>query len=142
MSAKQIMDAKQAYNFMMAGKAKVTFVSEKTQVRFTFQVKKGAEDRSPHFVALLSGSDNESDFAYLGTVFERATFVHGRKSRIAQNAPSAQAFAYVWRHLSAGVLPPSCQVWHEGTCGRCGRSLTVPSSIASGLGPECEKMGG
>lgn len=29
------------------------------------------------------------------------------------------------------------QVWHEGRCGRCGRKLTVPSSIETGLGPEC-----
>jgi len=28
-------------------------------------------------------------------------------------------------------------VFHEGACGRCGRTLTVPESIASGFGPEC-----
>jgi hypothetical protein len=27
----------------------------------------------------------------------------------------------------------------EGRCGKCGRTLTVPSSIATGLGPECIK---
>jgi hypothetical protein len=29
---------------------------------------------------------------------------------------------------------------HEGKCGRCGRLLTVPSSIESGIGPECSKI--
>ena len=29
------------------------------------------------------------------------------------------------------------QVWHEGRCGKCGRKLTVPESLTSGLGPEC-----
>ena len=31
------------------------------------------------------------------------------------------------------------EVWHEGRCGRCNRALTVPESIASGIGPECAK---
>jgi hypothetical protein len=29
------------------------------------------------------------------------------------------------------------EFWHEGKCCRCGRKLTVPASIASGIGPEC-----
>lgn len=32
------------------------------------------------------------------------------------------------------------EVWHEGSCGRCGRKLTVPSSIETGLGPECAEL--
>jgi hypothetical protein len=31
------------------------------------------------------------------------------------------------------------EVWHEGKCGKCGRALTVPSSILTGIGPECSK---
>jgi hypothetical protein len=30
------------------------------------------------------------------------------------------------------------ELWHEGRCGKCGRALTVPESIESGLGPVCE----
>jgi len=29
------------------------------------------------------------------------------------------------------------EIWHEGRCGRCNRKLTVPASIALGIGPEC-----
>jgi hypothetical protein len=32
-------------------------------------------------------------------------------------------------------------VWHEGSCARCGKKLTVPESIESGFGPECVKLG-
>ena len=28
------------------------------------------------------------------------------------------------------------EVWHEGRCGKCGRKLIVPESIARGIGPE------
>jgi predicted metal-dependent hydrolase len=37
-------------------------------------------------------------------------------------------------------LCPGFNVHHEGKCGRCGRLLTVPSSIESGIGPECSKI--
>jgi hypothetical protein len=36
-----------------------------------------------------------------------------------------------------GILGATLEFWHEGRCGRCGRRLTVPDSIASGYGPEC-----
>jgi hypothetical protein len=36
-------------------------------------------------------------------------------------------------------LPNFIEIWHEGRCGKCGRTLTVPDSIANGLGPECIK---
>src|SRR5882672_9405186 len=35
------------------------------------------------------------------------------------------------------------EIWHSGSCGRCGRTLTVPESVLSGFGPECiNKMKG
>lgn len=34
-------------------------------------------------------------------------------------------------------LPPNYGMFHAGRCGRCGRLLTTPESIESGLGPDC-----
>ena len=31
-------------------------------------------------------------------------------------------------------LPTFIEIWHEGKCGKCGRTLTVPDSIINGLG--------
>jgi len=121
--------------FLFAGNATVTLVSEKTGARFTYRVR-GSDDGMCHFVSLLSGSDNEGDYQYLGH-FRGGYYSHGRKSRIGENAPGAVAFAWFGRHLLAGILPLGLQVWHEGRCGACNRKLTVPSSIAAGLGPEC-----
>jgi hypothetical protein len=45
----------------------------------------------------------------------------------------------VLNKLKVGKLQDFVEVWHEGTCGKCGRALTVPSSIENGLGPECIK---
>ena len=47
-------------------------------------------------------------------------------------------FAWLWRRITSNTaLPPKAEVWHEGSCGRCGRKLTVPESIENGLGPVC-----
>jgi len=128
-----------AKRFLLAGNARVTFVSEKTGARFTYRVrsKKTDDGSAVHFVGVLTGSNNEDDYTFLGTIFDGAKFVHGKKAKIAPTAPSAKAFGWAWSHLATGALPPSCEVHHEGRCGRCGRGLTVPESIESGLGPIC-----
>ena len=96
-------------------------------------------------MALLSGPDNEADYKYLGRI-ARSMFWAGRRvpreGDIGRDAPSMRAFAWAWQQIvSAGIrggaLPDSLEIWHEGRCGRCARKLTVPSSVASGFGPEC-----
>jgi hypothetical protein len=129
-----------ALQFILAGRARFTLVSEKTGVRFTYRVTQRDEQgkKTPHFVSLLSGPDNETSYTFLGSIFEGKTYRPGRKSPVSPTAPSAQAFAWAWSFMARGEMPPSCEVWHEGRCGRCGRSLTVPESVASGIGPVCE----
>lgn len=135
----QFTSADLAKTFMLGGRARLTLVSEKTRARFTYRIVQKTPDM-PWFVQLLSGADNEGDYQFLGSIFkgeEVYTYRHGRKSRISPQAPSARAFEYAAPWLLMGALPPRCQVWHEGRCGKCGRALTVPESISRGLGPEC-----
>jgi len=123
-------------DFVVAGRAIFTIENVETGGRFTFKVDKPRED-TPHFVRVLTGPDNGSDYSYLGTIFGGQTWRHGAKSRISATAPSAKAFAWFWGRLQNGGLPPQVKVYHEGRCGRCGRRLTVPESIVSGFGPVC-----
>jgi hypothetical protein len=125
--------------FATAGNATFTVKSTRTGNRFTYKVRKPNQD-GPAFVALLSGPNNESDFRFLGTIFPDGNYRHGRKSTVSPTAPSAVAFAWVWQHASN--LPASVEVHHEGRCCRCGRKLTVPESIESGIGPECASIMG
>ena len=77
----------------------------------------------------------------MGTIFDAEKFVHGRKSRVGEDAPSARAFRWIWsRFVSDKDFAPA-EFWHEGRCGRCGRKLTVPASIERGLGPVCAGFG-
>lgn len=139
-------DALKATQFMMAGKAIVTLVSARTGNRFTYQITK-SKDGACHFVGLLVGSDNNSNYKYIGRI-SRAVFWAGRKfpreGDIAKDAPSVKAFAWAWQNLIRNTVPAELEIWHEGSCGRCGRRLTVPSSIEQGFGPECinHVMGG
>lgn len=143
-------DAQSAMAFMMAamaGKAAtVTFVSKATQARFTYKISRpqprdGEQEdlgNGMRFVSVLNGPDNWSNYQYFGYI-RRGVFFHGRaKAKVGENAPSVKAFDWAWRQLAQGNMPSSLEVWHEGKCGRCGRKLTVPSSIRSGFGPECE----
>ena len=48
--------------------------------------------------------------------------------------------ARVWGDDHAAFEAHGFEMLHEGRCGRCARRLTVPASVASGIGPECAKM--
>lgn len=135
----RLATAELALAYLRAGKATVTLVSTKTGTRFTYRVN-AAEDSDVLFVGLLSGPDNTADYKYLGRV-ARGVFWRGRKvprpGDVSPDAPSSMAFAWTWSKLVKGEMPDKLEIWHEGRCGRCARKLTVPSSIASGFGPEC-----
>jgi len=126
-----------AYVFMTAGKATVTLVSLKTNDRFTYELKV-SDDEERIYVALMTGPDNNSSFQFLGTIFrDRDSYFRGKKSKIGEDAKGNRAFKWAWDHIATRTPNVNLEIWHEGSCGRCGRKLTVPESIASGLGPEC-----
>jgi hypothetical protein len=128
-----------ARDFITGGNATVTLVSTKSGTRFTYKIRANDEG-DVFFVSLLSGPDNENDYRYMGRI-ARGVFWQGRKvpkpGDVGPDAPSSVAFKWAWERLCRGVMLDSLEIWHEGRCGRCSRKLTVPSSIASGFGPEC-----
>lgn len=123
-----------ALKFIFAGKSIVTFLNTKTNNRFTFKVK-AAKDSNMFFVSVLTNPDT---YTYIGTCIE-GKFRHGKKSSISSDAQSVKVFDFILNKLVLGTLPEFVEVWHEGHCGKCGKRLTVPSSIENGLGPECIK---
>ena len=64
-------------------------------------------------------------------------------SPIGADAASAKTLVWLFARLAAGQsVGEQAEVWHDGTCARCGRALTRPDSLSIGLGPECAAKGG
>ena len=130
----RIQNAKDALAYVQGGRGKFTIVSQKTGTRFTF--KESQPDNGLIFVKLLTGSCNQSDFRYIGYIKPKSIILNaGRKGL--PDAPGFKALNWVMRQLAKGKMPEGLEFWHSGSCGRCGRELTVPESIATGLGPIC-----
>lgn len=134
MKGHKITDPKQSLKFIFAGKSVVTFVNTKTGNRFTYKVKQ-AKDSNLYFVSVLTNPDQ---YSYIGTCVE-GKYKHGKKSNINENSQSVKVFEFMINRLVNNNLPDFLEVWHEGFCGKCGKRLTVPSSILTGIGPDCLK---
>ena len=131
--------------FITAGKARFTLVSKNTGKRYTYKVSSSDKKWTPdsthptiYWVSLLVGSDNTSDYQYIGTIFPKTGMKTTPKSRMNMDSEPVKALKFVWDFLHIhNRLPATVEMWHEGRCARCGGVLTVPESIASGFGPEC-----
>jgi hypothetical protein len=96
-----LIDPKYLKFFIFAGKAIFTILNTVTGNRFTFRVQQLDEyglKKDIWFVSVLSGSNNETDYTFLGTVKQDDMgykyYVHSKKSRAAEDAPSVRAF--IW----------------------------------------------
>ena len=141
----RLVGRERQWEYLLAGRAVITLENKNTGNRFTYKVKKKEVNPNSnlYFVSLLQGPDNTSDYNYLGTIFfnpkeEKGEFKLTKNSRAGQDALSFKAFHWFFNMLQQQKeLPEGVIVYHEGTCGRCGRTLTVPESIEIGLGPYC-----
>lgn len=147
----QFQDMAAFRRFALAGNATFTMVSKKTGDRFTFRIRKPraeAGEKKPFFVQLMNGPDNTSNYAYFGLIFGKGTdtdwqsYRHGaHKAKVGKTAPSVQGFEWLVRNVMNDKVLEQVELWHQGKCGKCRKPLTVPESIASGLGPICAKGG-
>lgn len=123
--------------FIVAGKAIVTVESTSTGARYTYRIKQKKDD-DIWFVQLLKGPDNTADYVYIGFFRDDFLFRTSAKSQLHTDSLPCVAIKYVLGQTSIGA-PVKCNVYHSCHCGRCGRLLTTPESIISGLGPECRR---
>ncbi len=130
-------------NHIIAGKSIFT-ISNSTGTRYTFKVTRSeADERFPPawFVKLLTGPNNRRDYTYVGMLDPELGMVRlTKKSRYTDETLPVKvlrwALKVLWRNEN---LPDGYTITHEGYCCRCMRLLTVPTSVMSGIGPECAK---
>ena len=137
--------------FMYAGNSTFTIQNTETKNRFTYKLqvpddkKHKMEHEKVWFVKVMTGTDNEDSYTFIGTLFPEGSGIvknyrHSKKSRITNQAQSVKVFVWFMTALQTNTIPPQVEFYHEGRCARCGRKLTVPESITSGFGPECINM--
>lgn len=131
--------------FITGGKSIFTLESERTGNWFTYRVKKAKKDdeKSPYFVSVLTGKNNDSAYSYMGTIFNnngKLVFNLTKKSNMTKDAMSYKAFNFFFDLVQKNKLHKEINFYHKGKCARCGRTLTVPSSILNGFGPECNNL--
>lgn len=130
-------DPKDIREYVFAGNAVFTIVSTATGNRFTYKVRKQANDT--YLISLLTGDDNMSAYTRIARYYTKSKidgkpFVYLFSEN--REAPSRKAIMYFFYHLD-NPLYYGIKFYHEGRCGCCGRRLTTPESIERGIGPEC-----
>ena len=122
--------------FVLGGKAIFTIDNGKGK-HYTFSVKR-KENR--WFVSLLTGPDNSNDFTYIGMLNERGNFFLTKASKMTLDSVPVKVFSWSIKVMQGeSTLPEGYSIRHEGKCCRCGRRLTNPESLDTGIGPECAK---
>lgn len=129
--------------FLFAGHAKFTIVSVRTGTRFTYKLDR-KKDTEIIFLKVLCGPDM---WKFVGCLYRmqngRYVYKHSTKAQISEHTASVTAFKWFINYVQdIDNFHEKFELWHEGKCGKCGRPLTVPESIATGLGPDCAAMMG
>jgi uncharacterized protein DUF6011 len=114
----------------------ITLTSPKTGEHRTFKVHtiQGGVLDGRRMISLLVGQDNESDYSGFGFIREDGTIAVWGKHRGTQFERFADLFDRAEYWAGRGV-----EYLAEGRCRRCNRLLTHPTSISTGIGPECAK---
>jgi len=128
-----IVKHEEALGFIFGGNALFTVRNPKTENRFTFKVTKHKKE-DIFFVKVLTNPDV---YEFIGSIRPGTRFKHSKKSRISDEAQSVKVFDFVFNTLITKSLPQFIEIWHEGRCCACGKTLTTPESIQRGIGPEC-----
>lgn len=125
--------------FFIGGNATFT-VSNPTGDRYTFRIGRKTEEQ-PFFVSLLTGSDNENNYTYLGLYNHKSHWVAlTPKSKFKEDSLPVKVVRWAIKKITSHSTPPfGYSIIHSGKCCVCGRTLTTPQSIEQGIGPECIK---
>ena len=152
MTTGQLSSISDVRRFLLSGHAVFTLVSKKTGARKTFQVRtpdfKNEEGRPFFFVDLVTGPDNGSDWTYLACIWpDRAGSISLKPNKKGFGAVAVDALNWLVKLVNLEneeaeeLLFERSEIWHEGKCCKCGRALTDPASISSGIGPTCAERG-
>lgn len=125
--------------YCMGGRAVVTLLSPATKVHHTYYfLKPRNEDVFPDDVRFVYAVHAEQKLFYLGMI-EQDKFRLTRASRFDNHTDIVKGARYIMRMMADSRTLDRMELYHEGICSVCGRALTNPKSLKSGIGPKCRK---
>ncbi len=128
-------------NFIFAGRSIFTLENNETGNYLTFRVKQMKRHGQPidgqFTVECKSLGDKDYGYKLLGFVnIEARRF----KRRYWDNSHlGVVTWMWLLKNIERLEAFSKLAIYHEGHCCKCGLPLTVPESIDSGIGPECQK---
>lgn len=128
-------------DFFFGGNAIFTVKSQVSGEHKTFKIRKTKP--SPKYpiasFMLLVLVGNES-YDYVGHVDDKNGALRlTTNSKREFTSPDVITFKWFMKHLFGDKVFSKAEIMHAGKCGRCGRTLTHPESLLTGIGPECAK---
>lgn len=146
---RKAITAAQFRNFIFAGRSVFTLENKASGNYITFkflQIKKAGKVIPNQFgINCKVLGDKDAGYQFLGFLdIERKTFKRWGSQSSNPNYVGYKTLSWLLSNL--GQLEKFADndklaIYHEGTCCKCGRPLTVPHSIDTGIGPDCyEKM--
>lgn len=139
-----------ALMYMLAGKSEFILHSSKTNQDFTYRLtrktskdSKEGDNKYIYFLNVKMGHQ----WVYAGVLWfdlenGNYRFAKGQKGQIDASDINIRSLLFVMNKLQINQIPMYCSVFHTGKCGLCGKKLTTPESILTGLGPSCSKAAG
>lgn len=141
--------------FITAGRATFTVVvgeqcPKDAKDHYTYRIVKKVGHlfgKEVWFASLMTGSDNERSYSYIGLFCPHSGTVtlRGKTRFVGTETPVLilqKVLARIWAGQGQQITAAAgWDVKHCGRCGKCARKLTHPESIDSGIGPECSGKG-
>ena len=122
--------------FVLAGRAVFTVNNDKGD-HYTYKISKHKTD-DMYFANVLSGGCDM--YSYMGVFDKDAHVIYKGRKGMSPEAKSVKVLTWAMKVIDGkATLPQGYNIQHEGRCGRCGRPLTDPESIRTGLGSVCRE---
>lgn len=127
--------------FLKAGNATFTIVSQKTGARYTLKITRWEPEKGKVFynVKYLNGPDNTGDYAYLGQLTDDGAVKLTSRSHVTAASTLYKAASWALWRLTRDMPTAGMDALRADTCCVCGRDITAPSSIDARIGPTCAK---
>ena len=120
--------------------ATYTLTNDKAGTHLTFRIRRPKGFKTM-LVDVMTGSCNESDYEYIGSM-NRGLYIKAKEKVSPTAAKKLNGLRWYMIQASRAVngngsLPNGVSLHHDGKCTCCGRKLTNPESLSTGIGPIC-----